>query len=230
MAIKQVEVPGIGIVKLYKRRDSRSIKISLNHSNEVKVTLPSWVPYRAGLEYVKSKSEWISRHQKPAPRLGQGTQIGKSHRLYYYPAATANVTSRVTPTEIRITHPITISYLDSAVQTTAKQAGLRALKQEAQVLLPQRLEQLATKHDYTYQTVKIKNLRSRWGSCSQQKHISLSFFLMLLPWQLIDYVLLHELTHTQHLNHSPDFWNQLESRLPNSKQLRKDLRNYQPII
>lgn len=230
MAIKQIEVLGIGTVKLYKRRDARSIRISLSRGNQIKVTLPSWVPYRAGLEYVKSKANWINQHKQPIVHLAPGAQVGKAHRLYYYPAITTKVTSRVTPTEIRIAHPANSDYTNDSVQSSAKQASLRALKQEARVLLPQRLDQLASQHGFSYQTVKIKNLRSRWGSCSQQKHISLSFFLMQLPWQLIDYVLLHELTHTKHLNHSQDFWQHLERQLPNSKQLRKELRVYQPTI
>jgi hypothetical protein len=53
---------------------------------------------------------------------------------------------------------------------------------------------------------------------------------MQLPWQLIDYVLLHELTHTTILRHGPDFWRALEAVLPNARVLKKAMREYQPIL
>ncbi len=230
MAAKLVNIPPIGPVKLYKRRDARSIKISLNRGDEVRVTLPAWLPYRAGVEYARSKADWIERHRQPYIPLAHGSQIGKAHRLYYYCSPRTTMSTRVTATEIRVRHPTLTNFQDTAVQTLAKRASLRALKQEAGVLLPQRLAQLAVKYNFSYTGVSIKNLRSRWGSCSQQKYIALNIFLMQLPWQLIDYVLLHELTHTKYLNHSKEFWNHLESCLPNYKALRNDLKNYQPTI
>ena len=53
---------------------------------------------------------------------------------------------------------------------------------------------------------------------------------MQLPWNLIDYVLLHELTHTNILRHGPDFWQALEAVLPNMAVLKKTLREYQPVL
>lgn len=230
MSVKQIEVPGIGAVKLYKRRDARSIKISLGRGEEVRVTMPTWVPYRAGLEYLKSKASWIETNRKPVAKLVNGTRIGKAHQLVYQPKHSATVSTRVTQTEVKIYYPVNLAHYDAGIQAAAKQASQKALKQEAQNLLPQRLEQLATKHSFTYESVKVKNLRSRWGSCSHQKNIALNIYLMQLPWSLIDYVLLHELTHTKHLNHSPEFWSHLEGCLPGSKALRKELRKYQPAF
>ena len=228
MAVKQVEVAGIGMVNIYKRRDARSIKISLTRGHEVRVTIPYWLPYRAGIEYARSKTDWIKRNSQPISELKDDMQIGKSHRLHFVPDD--SLASKVTPTEIVVKYNAVQSILVESVQAKARQACLRALKAEAEVLLPQRLNQLAKKHGFDYGSVRIKNLRSRWGSCSHQKDISLSLFLMQLPWPLIDYVLLHELTHTKHLDHSQSFWQELESCLPASRQLRKHLKQYQPTI
>ncbi|MGZ6005017.1 MAG: M48 family metallopeptidase, partial [Candidatus Saccharimonadales bacterium] len=118
----------------------------------------------------------------------------------------------------------------TGVQAKALIGCERALRQEAETLLPQRLKQLADKHDYSYTGVDIKKLKSRWGSCNQHHHISLNLYLMMLPWALIDYVLLHELNHTKHLNHSPSFWTEIETKMPHAKQLRKQLRAFQPSL
>jgi predicted metal-dependent hydrolase len=99
------------------------------------------------------------------------------------------------------------------------------LRRQAKAVLPQELEQLAKKYGFQYQSVKIRKSKTRWGSCSSKKTISLSLYLMLLPPHLIEYVLLHELCHTIHMNHSPAFWALLDKSTGNkAKELRKELR------
>ncbi len=230
MPAKQIEVSKIGTVKLYKRKDARSIKLTVRQGY-VRVTMPYWLPYKAGLEFVKSRQDWISTNSLAPSNLTNGQRIGKAHTLSYRKSLdNTKPSSRVKQTEIIVTHYYLTKVTHPSVQIEARKAGLKALKKEANNLLPQRLEQLAAKHNFVYSSVRTRHLKSRWGSCSQQKHISLSIFLMQLPWQLIDYVILHELTHTKHLNHGKDFWAHMNKLMPNVKDLKKQLRAYQPII
>ena len=106
-----------------------------------------------------------------------------------------------------------------------------ALRHEAKRYLPIRLAALARQHGFHYNGVTIKDTSSRWGSCSNRKHINLSLLLMTLPWHLIDYVLLHELCHTVELNHSDRFW-ALMNRVTNGKalQLRQELKGRNALI
>ncbi len=85
-----------------------------------------------------------------------------------------------------------------------------ALRSESKRVFPSWLEQLAHHHNFSYSTVKINGSRSRWGSCSNNGSINLSYFLLLLPKRLIELVLLHELCHTRFMNHSPQFWHLLD--------------------
>jgi len=102
-----------------------------------------------------------------------------------------------------------------------------ALRQKAQSVLPALLAKLAVLHGFTYSCIKIRKSRSLWGSCSSKKAINLSLYLMLLPEHLIDYVLLHELCHTVHMNHGPAFWNLLNKCTENkARELRKEIRGY----
>ena len=230
MAVKQAQLDGIGAVKLYKRRDSRSIKLTIA-PDHVRVTMPMWMPYRAGLEFLKTKTAWVQKHQKPATFLISGQLIGKSHRLIFATANNApNVKTYVSDTQITVVHTADTTLLSPGVQRAARQASVRALRRQANNLLPRRAQQLAEKHGFSYDTIRVRRLKSRWGSCSQQKNISLSIYLMQLPWELIDYVLLHELTHTKHLNHGKDFWDHMDNCLPGAKEMSRQLKPYQPLL
>jgi predicted metal-dependent hydrolase len=107
---------------------------------------------------------------------------------------------------------------ESATPTIVVAAAKRKLKT--------RLGTLAKRHDFTYNRVFIRNQRTRWGSCSVQNNISLNIRLVLLPEQLMDYVILHELTHTRVKNHSAVFWRELDKYVGNGKAEAAKLREY----
>ncbi len=79
------------------------------------------------------------------------------------------------------------------------------LRRRAKEHLPLRIAQLAAQTELKYNRVTVRATRSKWGSCTTQNNISLSIYLMTLPQHLIDFVILHELCHTVHHNHSPKF-------------------------
>lgn len=84
-------------------------------------------------------------------------------------------------------------------------AQIEALRREAKRVLPAMVERLARMHGFSYGRVTIRATRSKWGCCTSQNNLSLSLFLMTLPTHLQEYVVLHELCHTVHHNHSTDF-------------------------
>lgn len=89
-----------------------------------------------------------------------------------------------------------------------------------------RLEVLSTRHNMPYARAIVRNQKTRWGSCSMQKTISLNINLARLPGHLMDYVIVHELLHTRIRGHGPDFWYSLDSLLGDARALRKELRGY----
>jgi predicted metal-dependent hydrolase len=108
----------------------------------------------------------------------------------------------------------------------AKPLNQIELKQ-GQVRLFERLKELALQHGFFYRKAAFRNQKTRWGSCSSRNHISLNIHLLTLPTHLQDYVLLHELAHTEHKNHSKAFWTRLDELLSGkARQYNKELRNY----
>jgi predicted metal-dependent hydrolase len=97
-------------------------------------------------------------------------------------------------------------------------------KADAKKSLKDRLAYLAEKYGFSYNKVSVRNQKTRWGSCSHVNNISLNMKLTVLPVELIDYVLLHELVHTRIHNHSKKFWAELDTYTGNAKALAKQLK------
>lgn len=230
MPQKIFKVDGVGDVLVVKRKKSRHLRLSVTPANKARVSIPTWMPYSAGITFVKSKKSWLERHMSEhGPELlADGDAIGKFHRLRFELSMHGKSRTRISGNEIFIYS--TLPFVEPEVQALAVKAAERALKLQAERLLPHRLAELAKKHGFEYSSIKIKKLTSRWGSCNHKKEVSLSFYLMQLPWDLIDYVIVHELAHTVHLDHSQDFWRLMEQKIVNYKLLRKEAKKHKPYL
>lgn len=231
MAFKQFALDDQTIITVYKRRVSRNLRLSLSPNGQIRVSIPVWAPYAAGLQFAKSRHQWIAAQRPATHKLYDGQVIGKAHHLEFVPdASLTKVQTRLQAGAIIVRCPAEWSAADDRVQAAAQAACVRALRQQAEKLLPPRLAQLALRNGFRYHSVSIKRLKSRWGSCDHQQNIVLNLFLMQLPWECIDYVLLHELTHTEVLRHGPEFWTAMQRVLPATPHLRKTMRQWQPIL
>ncbi len=94
----------------------------------------------------------------------------------------------------------------------------------AHKILPKRLDELAQRFGFKYRKVFIKNQKTVWGSCSYMNNINLNLNLVALDSEFIDYVILHELTHTVHKNHQKAFYNLLVKNMPNALEIQKRLK------
>jgi predicted metal-dependent hydrolase len=231
MATKNVVIPNIGEITLIKRRGTRNIRLKVDAHGKVSVTLPHLIPYMVATEYAKSHQEWITEEQKKRTTLLQQSQkIGRLHTLSFIHDANADTPKgRVTSREVVIRHASPAE--DKTVQAVARKTAIRALKLQAKHFLPKRLHDIALREDYEYTDVTTKQMKGRWGSCNQNKEIVLNIFLMELPLELIDYVILHELAHTRVLHHGPEFWAEMNLHVDSdAKSLRKQMRAYQPTV
>ncbi len=104
------------------------------------------------------------------------------------------------------------------------------LKREAEYFLLPRVFSLAKEKGINFAKLSITRAKTRWGSCSSQNHINLSCYCVTLPDELVDYVILHELAHVKHKNHSPAFWVYLEQLLPGALQLDEALKKYTTAV
>jgi predicted metal-dependent hydrolase len=100
----------------------------------------------------------------------------------------------------------------------------KALKERALRELPPQLLALAARHGLTVGRISIRGQRSRWGSCSAAGHIALNYRLMLMPPEVREYILIHELMHLKQADHSRKFWRHVEAACPGFRDAERWLR------
>lgn len=103
-------------------------------------------------------------------------------------------------------------------------------RREAGKSIIKRLNELSEKYGFNYNKVFVKNQKTRWGSCSEKNNINLNVNLVLLPDELIDYTILHELVHTRIKDHSKRFWDELNKYVGYAKELDRKLKNHKFLL
>lgn len=118
---------------------------------------------------------------------------------------------------------------DPATQR-ARDYQKKMLAKKAKEYLPYRLEYYAKLYGYTYEKCRLTHANTRWGSCSSNRTISLNIGLMNVPEPLRDYVILHELAHLNHMDHSKAFWAEVGSHDKRYKEHEKKLKLFSPGV
>lgn len=121
------------------------------------------------------------------------------------------------------------------IQPATSRVGLKAqvldfLQSQASAFLPKRIEELSSKWELPFNKVFIKNQKRSWGTCSRKKNISLNWRLIQCPDWVCDYVILHELQHTKHMNHSLEYWKNLKRLCSHVRQAEEWLKNHAFIL
>lgn len=222
-----------GTITLRRSARASHVRIRVAPDGRLRASLPLYAPAFLVKRLVRSSREQIramlaEQHQDMT--FENGMQIGKSHSLIVRPTTKSTVEAKRHGRQIVVHLPEDATLRDSKVVRIVRDAVIDALRIEAKSYLPKRLAFLAEKNDFVYQKVRFSHASGRWGSCSSNGTISLNIALMKLPFEQIDYVLLHELSHTVHMNHSQDFWDLVASADPDYKIHRRALKKESPSI
>jgi predicted metal-dependent hydrolase len=187
------------------------------------------------ITFVESKIVWILQAQsrisvserERTVFTAQTVFSTKNRQLILLPWKSELFRAQTTKDTLKIFYPHNVELLSEKAQETIRNYIIQTFRDEAKEYLPQRTEQLAAVHGFSFCGVTVKNISSRWGSCSATNHINLNIHLMRLPQELSDYVILHELTHTVHKNHGKFFWQNLNAVTNGkAKQFSKEMKKY----
>ena len=221
-----------GEIVVKKRSLAKTVSLKIAPDGRIQITMPPYAPLLAAKALIKTSRKQIrelaSQYRKKLSYT-ENQQIGKSHNLL--------IQTTTKPSSVKIVGTQILAEINEAesVESAANQQLIRskilaALRKEAKSYLPRRLSFLAEEHGFSFARSKITHSSSRWGSCSSSGTISLNIGMMNLPFELIDYVIIHELCHTRHMNHSTKFWDEVYKFDPQYKMHRNELKKYSPHI
>lgn len=111
-----------------------------------------------------------------------------------------------------------------------KKALHKFLQKQAREVFSARVKQFAEQMKLYPSSVTVRGQRTRWGSCSSEGRVNLNWKLLAAPPEIIDYVVIHELAHLKHMNHSPQFWNLVSEHFPEHKKAKKWLTSNETEI
>lgn len=97
-------------------------------------------------------------------------------------------------------------------------------KERARAIVQQRIMHFNAFYGFSFGAIRIKNQKSRWGSCSKKGNLNFNYRIALLPERLIDYIVVHELCHLGEFNHSQNFWNLVAQTIPDFAERRAELK------
>jgi predicted metal-dependent hydrolase len=221
-----VSVPGVpAAVVFVRQRRARHYILRLRDDGVVRVTVP-WHGSRAEAErFLLARRAWIAR-ERHRRELAAGNRRGPWRAGTVVPLRGVEAPLEVIPAGARCRvafagEALTVAVLEAGNLRRAVEAHLRRLAARE---LPSRLLELARAHGFSVSAVSIRNQRTRWGSCSPSGRISLNWRLIQVPPAVCDYVLLHELAHLRHADHSARFWRELARLCPHHAEARAWLR------
>ena len=196
-------------VKMIRTRSARRYILRLQPSGIVRVTVP-WGGSKAfALDFVRKHAIWIrgqieNRNARAAEWLASDSLLfrGESHRIEVQEGA--NGARAIMGGEI-------VFIINGQSARSAMEQHLRRL---AEGELPERTHEIARDLGLTFRRVTVRNQRSRWGSCSSRRVISLNWRLVQAPVFVRDYIIVHELMHLIEMNHSQQFWRLVEKAFP----------------
>lgn len=216
------------------RRATNYIRIKLGTDGRFVVSCNRLIPLKFIRNFIEQSREDLRKMAKSssvAKPYENGQKVGKNHEIAIVPTQmVAQPKVRAYRGKILVQLPPDFSLEDQAVQQQIREVVIKILRREAKEFLPHRLKEIARQNGFSYQRVRFSHAGSRWGSCSSNGTISLNIALMKLPSELIDYVLIHELCHTRHMNHSTNFWREVEKYDPHYRLHRQQIKRETPVV
>lgn len=227
-----------GSVYTYKIVPSnrRTMALQVTKEGEVLVKIPSYVSLAAGHGMILENREWVHKQvNKVQKKLREkrefSWQDGAEILLFgkNIPLSVNAVSSkrsyqiRKTDNGITITGPFD-EHNQEGNELAVKEAMKLWYRKEARAYLEEKTALWASRMKVTYERIAIRDQATRWGSCSTKGNINFNWRLVLLPAELADYVVVHELAHRLQMNHSRQFWNVVGSVMPDYGDRRKALK------
>lgn len=227
-------------IELLRSHKRKTLSLEVDHHG-VKVRAPNNMRLRTICKFVESKQKWIDKHLNamPTPPMPIIIEDGAELNFLGRKIKLKLLNGRSSPRLIQQTEsdhdilevPIVVSHLTS--QETAKRKITKWLKKQALLKLAEvtefqfkLMQSSLSNYQFTkLQQVQVRDYKRRWGCCSQDGKLSFNWRIIMAPYAVLEYVVIHELAHLQEFNHSRQFWNIVEQYCPDWRCQRQWLND-----
>jgi predicted metal-dependent hydrolase len=234
-----LKIDDIGPVLFKPDQRCRRLSIRVKPFEGVQVSFPPGFSIERARAFVEEKKPWLRKAmQKVEEREGRLTVFDESTQfktrsftLLIQKAQRDDVRLFLNGGCLKVYYPSHLPVTHPPIQEAIRFGIEEAMRREAKRILPEKMKRFAKENGFRYKQLFIKNLKSRWGSCSFENNINLNLQLMRLPDHLIDYVVLHELCHTVEKNHGSGFWSLLDRFTEGrARLLSREMKQYRTTI
>jgi predicted metal-dependent hydrolase len=207
------------------RSKRRTIALIVERDGSVTVRAPMKMSGKAIMDFVDGHAHWVEKKQA---EIRTTVPIQPKQ---YLPGESFLYLGQAYPLEIIRDQKMKLVLDDGfklaeSIQENAELVFQNWYRQQARRVIEERVTFFADRYQFHYEKIRITSARTRWGSCSSKGTLSFSWRLIQTPLEIVDYVVIHELAHTVHHNHSEAFWKLVEKLIPEFKERRKRLREY----
>ncbi len=243
MKIKHCQISTTaGPISYFLVRSSRrkTIAIQISQDIEVRVFAPRFVSEKEIVDFIHQKAFWITekvcdfekRFSKKKKSYFDGDEflfLGTKHRLHYCMSSGKRIKIDFSPDGWKVHVPKIMSQKD--ICSNIKESLARWYQKEAKEILASRIFRLARQMKVSPSKVAVRTQKKIWGSCHYyKKGINLNWKIIMAPFEVIDYIIVHELVHLEVPNHSRKFWNKVKNILPSYKQYEKWLYDHSGLM
>ena len=205
------------------KTNRKSITIVIDKNGELIVRAPKFVSDKEIMKLLSTKQDWINKRLEEAQKTEKLKQD-----LTVKDGATIPFMGEIRRIHIGDFRKVTLTDEEIQLPTVydPEKLFMKWLKTQALYTLQESVEHYAELMGLSYESVKLSNARTSWGTCTSKRELRFSWRLMLCPMEMLDYVVVHELSHIRHMNHSREFWACVGEVLPDYKTRRKWLKDH----
>ena len=203
------------------RSKRKTLSLTINENAELIIRAPKRLSIEKIQDFINEKENWINRKKRLIENQIKDITSNHNKLLYLGNLFPINVEQNASK-ELFFTGE---EFIANSIEPDSLSLSIKKWYKNKfkEIALP-RVAYFANKHNLMVNQVRIKNQKTMWGSCSSKNNINLNYLLLMAPMGVIDYVIVHELVHTIHRNHSTDFWDSVESIMPEFQEHKRWLK------
>lgn len=210
------------------RSDRRTCALEINKQGRLIIRVPKFFSQNDINKILDDKRKWILSHYNSSiDKINEAKSI-KENKVFYRGSLLEIEFVKLNNYLLKFENGKV--FIDEEHKDNFKNILYNWLRINAKNHLVSQTIELAKRYNFTINNVRVKEQKRRWGSCSNKKNINLNWRLIMANDSIINYIIIHELSHTIELNHSPKFWKIVETIVPNYRIIENELSSIEHLL